>query len=87
MAPETIVGTKLVNDTPPAVQMTRPFSVFPKVAKNRGSAAPALGRIVAARTGESCPNGLGGVFVPQLKTLSGTLGRGGPLGQRIPRIY
>jgi hypothetical protein len=47
MAPETIVGTKLVNDTPPAVQMTRPFSVFPKVAKNRGSAAPALRRIVA----------------------------------------
>ena len=47
MAPETIVGTKLVNDTPPTVQMTRPFCVFPKVAKNRGSAAPALRRIVA----------------------------------------
>jgi feruloyl esterase len=42
IALETIVGTKLVNDTPPAVQMTRPFCVFPKVAKNRGSAAPAL---------------------------------------------
>ena len=35
--PETIVATKFVDDTPPAVQMTRPLCVFPKVAKYRGS--------------------------------------------------
>ena len=42
VAPETIVATKFVNDnippmTPPAVQMTRPLCVFPKVAKYNGS--------------------------------------------------
>jgi len=37
VAPETIVATKFVNDTPPAVQMTRPLCVFPKVAKYTGS--------------------------------------------------
>jgi feruloyl esterase len=37
VAPETIVATKFVADTPPAVQMTRPLCVFPKVAKYRGS--------------------------------------------------
>jgi feruloyl esterase len=38
VAPETIVATKFVNDTPPAgVQMTRPLCVFPKVAKYIGS--------------------------------------------------
>jgi len=36
-APETILATKYVNDTPPAVQMTRPLCVFPKVAKYNGS--------------------------------------------------
>jgi feruloyl esterase len=36
-APETIVATKFVNDTPPTVQMTRPLCVFPKVAKYNGS--------------------------------------------------
>jgi len=36
-APETIIATKFVNDTPPAVQMTRPLCVFPKVAKYDGS--------------------------------------------------
>jgi feruloyl esterase len=36
VAPETIVATKFVNDTPPAVQMTRPLCVFPKVAKYKG---------------------------------------------------
>jgi feruloyl esterase len=35
--PETIVATKFVDDTPPAVQMTRPLCVFPKVAKYKGS--------------------------------------------------
>ena len=34
VAPDTIIATKFVNDTPPAVQMTRPLCVFPKVAKN-----------------------------------------------------
>jgi feruloyl esterase len=36
-APETILATKFVNDTPPTVQMTRPLCVFPKVAKYNGS--------------------------------------------------
>ena len=36
-APETIAATKFVDDTPPAVQMTRPLCVFPKVAKYTGS--------------------------------------------------
>jgi feruloyl esterase len=36
-APETILATKYVNDTPPAVQMTRPLCVFPKVSKYNGS--------------------------------------------------
>jgi feruloyl esterase len=36
-APETILATKFVNDTPPAVQMTRPLCVYPKVAKYNGS--------------------------------------------------
>ena len=35
--PETILATKYINDTPPAVQMTRPLCVFPKVAKDKGS--------------------------------------------------
>jgi feruloyl esterase len=37
VAPETIIATKFVNETPPAVQMTRPLCVFPKVAKYKGS--------------------------------------------------
>ena len=37
VAPETIVATKFVADTPPAVQMTRPLCVYPKVAKYKGS--------------------------------------------------
>ena len=36
VAPETILATKFVNDTPPTVQMTRPLCVFPKVAKYNG---------------------------------------------------
>lgn len=36
-APETITATKFVDDTPPAVQMTRPLCLYPKVAKYRGS--------------------------------------------------
>ncbi len=42
VAPETIVATKFVNDTPPAIQMTRPLCVFPKVAKYRGSGSTSL---------------------------------------------
>jgi feruloyl esterase len=37
VAPDTIIATKFVNDAPPAVQMTRPLCVYPKVAKYRGS--------------------------------------------------
>jgi feruloyl esterase len=37
VAPETVIATKFVNDTPPNVQMTRPLCVFPKVAKYNGS--------------------------------------------------
>ena len=37
VAPETIIATKFVNDAPPAVQMTRPLCVFPKVAKYKGN--------------------------------------------------
>src|SRR5436305_1296988 len=40
VAPETIVATKFVADTPPAVQMTRPLCVYPKVAKYKGSGDP-----------------------------------------------
>jgi feruloyl esterase len=42
VAPETIIATKFVNDTPPTVQMTRPLCVFPKVAKYNGSGDPNL---------------------------------------------
>jgi feruloyl esterase len=37
VAPETIIATKFVADTPPAVQMTRPLCVYPKVARYKGS--------------------------------------------------
>jgi feruloyl esterase len=42
VVPETIVATKFVNDTPPAVQMTRPLCVFPKVAKYNGSGSTSI---------------------------------------------
>ena len=42
VAPETIVATKFVNDTPPTVQMTRPLCVFPKVAKYNGSGSTSI---------------------------------------------
>jgi feruloyl esterase len=41
-APETIIATKFVNDRPPAVQMTRPLCVFPKVAKYDGSGSSSI---------------------------------------------
>ncbi len=42
VAPETIIATKFVNDAPPAVQMTRPLCVFPKVARYNGSGSPSI---------------------------------------------
>ncbi|KJC56469.1 hypothetical protein UP10_34320 [Bradyrhizobium sp. LTSPM299] len=42
VAPQTIVATKFVADTPPAVQMTRPLCVFPKVAKYNGSGSTSI---------------------------------------------
>jgi feruloyl esterase len=42
VAPETIVATKFVNDTPPSVQMTRPLCVYPKVAKYNGSGSTSI---------------------------------------------
>ena len=42
VAPETITATKFVNDTPPAVQMTRPLCLYPKVAKYNGSGSPSI---------------------------------------------
>jgi feruloyl esterase len=41
-APETIVATKFVNDTPPAVQMIRPLCVYPKVARYNGSGSTSV---------------------------------------------
>jgi feruloyl esterase len=41
-APETILATKFVNDTPPAVAMTRPLCVYPKVAKYNGSGSTSI---------------------------------------------
>jgi feruloyl esterase len=41
-APETIIATKFVNDTPPAVAMTRPLCVYPKVAKYNGSGSTSI---------------------------------------------
>lgn len=43
IAPETILATKYVNDTPAqGVQMTRPLCVFPKIAKYKGSGSPSV---------------------------------------------
>jgi feruloyl esterase len=41
-APETIVATKFVADTPPAVAMMRPLCVYPKVAKYNGSGSTSV---------------------------------------------
>jgi feruloyl esterase len=51
-APETIVATKFVNDTPPAVEMTRPLCVFPKVAKYNGSGSTSLAQNFSCVTDE-----------------------------------
>lgn len=42
VAPDTILATKFVDDTPPAVQMTRPLCVFPKIAKYNGSGSTSI---------------------------------------------
>ncbi|MFY9954089.1 tannase/feruloyl esterase family alpha/beta hydrolase [Bradyrhizobium sp.] len=42
VAPDTITATKFVGDTPPAVQMTRPLCVYPKVAKYNGSGSTSI---------------------------------------------
>ncbi|MGJ4944801.1 tannase/feruloyl esterase family alpha/beta hydrolase [Bradyrhizobium sp. HKCCYLS1011] len=43
VAPETILATKFVNDTPAqGVQMTRPLCLFPKVAKYNGSGSTSV---------------------------------------------
>ena len=42
VAPETIVATKFVNDTPPAVQMIRPLCVYPKIARYNGSGSTSV---------------------------------------------
>jgi feruloyl esterase len=42
VAPETIVATKFVNDTPPAVEMNRPLCVYPKVAKYNGGGSTSV---------------------------------------------
>ena len=51
-APETIAATKFVDDTPPAVQMTRPLCVFPKVAKYTGSGSTNIAAIFTCVTDE-----------------------------------
>jgi feruloyl esterase len=52
VAPQTITATKFVNDTPPAVQMTRPLCVFPKVAKYTGSGSTSIAANFACVTDE-----------------------------------
>jgi feruloyl esterase len=41
-APETITATKFVNNTPPAVEMTRPLCLYPKVARYNGSGSTSV---------------------------------------------
>ena len=53
VAPETIVATKFVADTPPAVAMTRPLCVFPKVAKYKGSGSTSMAVNFACVTDET----------------------------------
>jgi feruloyl esterase len=52
VAPDTIVATKFVNDTPPAVQMTRPLCVFPKIAKYNGSGSSTIAANFTCVAGE-----------------------------------
>jgi feruloyl esterase len=52
VAPDTIMATKFVNDTPPAVQMTRPLCVFPKVAEYNGSGSTTVAANFTCVAGE-----------------------------------
>lgn len=56
VAPETIVATKFVDDTPPAVQMTRPLCVFPKTARYNGSGSTNDAANFRCVTGENVLN-------------------------------
>jgi feruloyl esterase len=56
VAPETILATKYVADTPPAVLMTRPLCVFPKVAKYRGNGSPTVAASFTCVPGEPAFN-------------------------------
>jgi feruloyl esterase len=53
VAPETILAAKFVNDTPPAIAMTRPLCVFPKVAKYNGSGSTSIAANFTCVTDES----------------------------------
>jgi feruloyl esterase len=53
VAPDTILATKFVADTPPAVQMTRPLCVFPKVAKYNGGGSTSIAANFTCITDES----------------------------------
>jgi feruloyl esterase len=53
VAPETIVATKFVNDTPPTIQMTRPLCVYPKVARYIGSGSTSVAANFTCVTDES----------------------------------
>ena len=55
-APQTILATKFVNDTPPAVQMTRPLCLYPKVAKYNGSGSTSIAANFTCVTDEPDPN-------------------------------
>jgi feruloyl esterase len=52
VAPETITATKFVDDTQPAVAMTRPLCVFPDVAKYNGSGSTSLATSFTCVPGE-----------------------------------
>jgi feruloyl esterase len=53
VAPETIPATKFVDDTPPAVAMTRPLCLYPKVAKYTGSGSTSIAANFVCVTDES----------------------------------
>jgi feruloyl esterase len=52
-APETIAATKFIDDTPPAVQMTRPLCLYPKVAKYSGSGSTSIAANFICATDEN----------------------------------
>ena len=56
VAPQTITATKFVNDTPPAVEMTRPLCVYPKVAKYSGNGSTGIAANFTCVTDEADVN-------------------------------